>query len=349
MTALQLALGFVVTLGATFPLRWLALRVGILDHPGPRKAHSKPVPYLGGLAVLAGAGAALLAFGPGNALPFALMALVCILGLFDDIWHARVATKLVAEVSVALAAAGLGFVWQLTDSVFINTALSVVWMVGITNSFNLLDNMDGLASTVATASLLAMALIVPATAPLAAPLAAAAAGFLVVNRPPARMYLGDAGSLTVGFGAALVSITAANTAHGLHSLVLLAAPVAVPVFDTSLVIVSRVLAGRPVQLGGRDHFSHRLLQLGWSRPLVLLAALAVSGTASTIGYLAVLYPGTEAWLAVPIAVLLVGGWLRLLKIDPYTAEVKFTPEVLSDEAPSQPQADAPRETRKPAR
>src|ERR1700694_3302000 len=99
-------------------------------------------------------------------------------------------------------------------------------MVVLTNSFNLLDNMDGLASTVAAGSLLTIGLIVPSTLPFTAPLAGAVIAFLLIHRPPARMYLGDAGSLMIGFGVALASVTAADSSHGLHSVVLLGWPVA---------------------------------------------------------------------------------------------------------------------------
>jgi UDP-GlcNAc:undecaprenyl-phosphate GlcNAc-1-phosphate transferase len=317
--ALLLAAG--VTLAVIAPLRALAMRWDIMDRPGPRKSHSRPVPYLGGLAVLAGAGAGALLFQPSLWRALALLALIAGLGLYDDLRKAAVVTKLVAEITIAAAAVALGFVWHLTDSAPINVGLSMLWMVGMCNSFNMLDNMDGLSSTLAAASLLALTLIVTSVAPLAAPLAGAALGFLVVNRPPARMYLGDAGSLTLGFAVALVSILAANSAHGLHSVVLLVLPVGVALFDTTLVIASRLAAGRPVQLGGRDHFSHRLRLLGWSPVQVLMGALAASAAGGLLAYLANLYPLAEAWLAVPIGFAYLAVWLRLLRVDPYIARV----------------------------
>jgi UDP-GlcNAc:undecaprenyl-phosphate GlcNAc-1-phosphate transferase len=258
----------------------------------------------------------------------ALLAVIVALGLFDDLRYASVATKIVSEAAVAVAAVALGFAWHLTDSPAINTSVSVIWMVGLTNAFNLLDNMDGLASTIAAGSLLTIGLVVPSTLPLAAPLAGALIGFLVVNRPPARMYLGDAGSLMIGFGVALASIAAADTARGLHSVVLLACPVALAVFDTSLVIVSRLLSGRPVQLGGTDHVSHRLRLLGWSQNQVLLGAIAAMLVGGAITFLASRYPANTAWLAVPLGVAYAGAWLRLLRVNPYEASVNFQPQVL---------------------
>jgi UDP-GlcNAc:undecaprenyl-phosphate GlcNAc-1-phosphate transferase len=207
----------------------------------------------------------------------------------------------------------------LTESAGVNAGFSVLWIVALTNSFNLLDNMDGLASTVAGGSLIALALLVPGSAKLAVPLAGTAVAFFLINRPAAKMYMGDAGSLMLGFGVALCSISAANSTHGLHSAAILIFPVAVALFDTSLVIVSRLATGRPVQLGGKDHFSHRLRLLGWSPYQVLIVtaiagALAWSGTA-----LALRFPASDAWLALPIGVALIVAWAMLVRVDPYAS------------------------------
>jgi UDP-GlcNAc:undecaprenyl-phosphate/decaprenyl-phosphate GlcNAc-1-phosphate transferase len=327
--ALQLVTAFVISFLATLPLRRLAVRLQLLDHPGPRKLHLEPVPYLGGIAILLGTLAGLLPFHPDFRRLPALLVLVVLLGLFDDIRQASVAAKLVGEVAVAAAAVALGYSWQITDSAPLNWVLTVIWLVGLTNSFNLLDNTDGLSASVAAASLLGLAVIAPATAPASLPLAAAAAGFLVVNRPPARMFMGDAGSLMLGFGVGVATVIAADSQRGLHSVTLLALPVAVAIFDTSLVIVSRLLSGRPVQLGGRDHFSHRLRLLGWSQRRILVAAILASAAGAVAARLAVLYPLADAWLAVPIIVAFGGAWLRLLRVDPYSAAVGARPEVIS--------------------
>jgi UDP-GlcNAc:undecaprenyl-phosphate GlcNAc-1-phosphate transferase len=317
---IALLAAFAVTLTAIYPLRRLALRLRILDHPGGHKSHFNPVPYLGGLAVLAGVAAGLVIFFPGLWRVLVLLALIAGLGLVDDIIPVRVTTKVLGQVIVAATAVALGFTWHITDSNSINVAISLLWIVGLTNSFNLLDNMDGLSSTIAACSLITLSVVAPPTAPLAAPLAGAALGFLVVNWPPARMYLGDAGSLMLGLGAAFCSIAAANTAHGLHSVVLLLLPVGLAVFDTTLVIASRLATGRPVQLGGRDHFSHRLKLLGWSPRQILAAVVAASAVSGVIAALALSYPLSEAWLAVPMALAYLAVWLRMLRVDPYAAE-----------------------------
>jgi UDP-GlcNAc:undecaprenyl-phosphate GlcNAc-1-phosphate transferase len=325
--AARLLIAAVVTLVSALVLRRVALRFNIVDKPGPRKIHSQPVPYLGGVAVLSGVVASTLFSSARSGSVLVLLLIICGLGLFDDLVHASVPGKLIIETSAAVAAAAIGFSWHVTDSAPINFSISVVWIVGLTNSFNLLDNMDGLSSTAAAVSALAYAVMEPSTAPLALAIAGAAIAFLWLNRPPARMYLGDAGSLVVGFTLGLLSIRAANGLQGLHSAVLLVGPVALAVFDTSLVIVSRLMTGRPVQLGGRDHFSHRLRQLGWTAPQVLLMTAVASGVAALVTFLVTRYPAGIAWLGLPLAVAYASGWVSLLRVDPY-ADVKVKPEVL---------------------
>ena len=327
MTIFSSLVAFVVTLALLWPLRQLALRFDILDDPGPRKIHRDPVPYLGGLAMLGGLTGAVLWLRPEWWTVVVMLASIAAIGVVDDIRYLPVWVKLVGEVTVACAAVALGFSWHLSDSSGLNAGFSVLWFVGLTNSFNMLDNMDGLASTVAALSLIAMAALVPNAAVIAVPLAGAAIGFLLINRPAARMYMGDAGSLMLGFGVALCSISAANSTRGLHSAAILIIPVAVALFDTSLVIVSRLATGRPVQLGGQDHFSHRLRLIGWS-PYQVLAVAAGGCVAAWAGAaLALRYPLSEAWLAVPIVVAFVLAWGGLLRVDPYASTIHPALEV----------------------
>jgi len=325
---------FAVSVATLWPLRRIALGFRIMDTPGPRKVHREPVPYLGGVAILLGAGVAILIFH-SDLWPILLMLVfVLVIGLVDDIKRLPVLVKLLTEVAVAATAVGLGFSWHITDSVELNAGFSVLWMVGLTNSFNLLDNMDGLASTAAACALAMTTALVFATGSLALPLIGGALGFLVINRPRARMYMGDAGSLMLGFSVALASIAAANSTHGLHSFVILAFPVAIALFDTSLVIVSRLMTGRPIQLGGTDHFSHRLRLIGWSPYVILAVTVWASSIAWACAALALLYPLAEAWLAVPIALAFVAAWAALLRVDPYASSVQTRVEVYRDQAGS---------------
>ncbi|HET7421370.1 MAG TPA: MraY family glycosyltransferase [Candidatus Dormibacteraeota bacterium] len=326
-----LVLPFAVTVAALWPVRRIALGFRIMDVPGPRKAHREPVPYLGGVAILLGAGVSILILQPSLWPVLVMLLFLACLGFVDDVRSLPVWTKLVGEVVVAVTAIGLGYSWHVSDSFVLNAAFSILWIVGLTNSYNLLDNMDGLASTAAASSLIITAALVQPTMGLALPLAGACVGFLVINRPPARMYMGDTGSLMLGFGVAVGSIWAANSTHGLHSFVILAFPVAVALFDTSLVVVSRLLTGRPIQLGGQDHFSHRLRLIGLSPLVILGVTIWGSMIAWACAALALLYPLAEAWLAVPIALAFVAAWALLLKVDPYAVANQPRIEVYRDQ------------------
>jgi UDP-GlcNAc:undecaprenyl-phosphate GlcNAc-1-phosphate transferase len=305
-----------VAFAAALPLRRLALRLGLLDHPGPRKLQSRPVPYLGGVAVGLGIAAGVL-LQPGRARLLLPVAAILAVGLVDDVAGLRPGRKLVLQVACAVLAVALGSSWALTHVALVDGAISVAWLVALANAFNLLDNMDGLCATVAGVTALGLAALVPAARPLAIPLAGAVAGFLVLNRPPARMYLGDAGSLAIGLAIGCAGLLAAAAQPGPGGLWILGLPVAVALGDTSLVVVSRLLAGRPIQVGGRDHFSHRLRLLGWSERQVLAATAAAAIAGPLMAWMATRFPEPVAWLAALPAAGLAIAWLLLLRLDPY--------------------------------
>jgi len=159
---------------ALWPLRRIALAFRIMDVPGPRKGHKEPVPYLGGIAILLGAGVTILVLKPDLWPVLVLLAIMAILGFADDVKALPVWAKLAGEVALASTAIALGYSWHLTDSFVLNAGFSILWIVGLTNSLNLLDNMDGLASTAAAASLIMTAALVHSTTGLTLPLAGAA-------------------------------------------------------------------------------------------------------------------------------------------------------------------------------
>jgi UDP-GlcNAc:undecaprenyl-phosphate GlcNAc-1-phosphate transferase len=327
---LGFGVALVVAVAAALPLRRLAVRLGVLDHPGERKLQKAAVPYLGGAAVMLGllAGAVVLAGAHLGALAgvLAVLAGAQAVGLYDDVRGLRPATKLLAQVALAAIAAALGLSVRLTHVAPLDAGLTIVWLVAVANAFNLMDNMDGLCGTVAAVAGIGLALLAPATAVLALPLAGAACGFLVFNLPPARMYLGDAGSLTIGFGLGMCAVLASNTGAGPQGIARLVLPVAFVLFDTSLVTASRLLAGRPVHRGGLDHSSHRLRRLGASRWLVLVVAAAAAAAGPLAAWALSRYPEPVAWLAALVAALFVVGWLTLLRLDPYRPVAATRPE-----------------------
>jgi len=289
-----------VLLGAV--MRWLSASIGAVVPPRPDRWHSHPTPTMGGVAI---AGATLIAFLIGLvrlgavdfAEPWAPVLLVslamCCVGIFDDRLQLSPLAKLVASLAI-----GAFLVFLLASTApagsipFTDTLIATVWFAGLCHAVNLLDNMDGLAAGVALiAALFLAALLVAPLGPglvlLLVVLAGALAGFLFWNRPPARLFMGDSGSLFIGavLGAAsLVPVLRTQIAF-VSPAVLVVLILIVPLFDTSFVLVLRRLAGRKASKGGTDHVSHRLASLGFSER-----------SAVRILYLLGVVGGFAAWL-----------------------------------------------------
>lgn len=232
-------------------------------------------PLLGGVALTGGVAAGALAFLPlGDPKVRAVLvgaALMFAVGLWDDLRHLKPSTKLAAQLAAAAILILGGIEVEVVGRRIYGIPLTLLWVVGITNALNLLDNMDGLASGVGAISALVLAAFgmttgVPWLTPLALVVAGAALGFLPWNVSPARQFLGDAGSLPLGFLLAAAGILGTYREAG-NVLMVLAAPVfvlGVPILDTTLVTLVRKYHGRKVSQGGKDHLSHRLVALGMS-------------------------------------------------------------------------------------
>ncbi len=269
----------------------LAGRIGLLDRPAQGKLHRQPTPLLGGAAMLAAIALALApSFGEAKAgvvQPLGLLAaalLVFAVGLWDDFRRLPVVGKLLAQGAVVGMALVAGAVINTGLPGWADLALSGLWMVGVTNALNLLDNMDGVAAGVAAIAACGLFLLLPAGLPsaLSLVLCGACLGFLCLNFSPARLFMGDSGSLLIGLLLAVLAIEAQRAGGGggdtswLAPLVVLA----VPLFDTTLVVVSRLRRGlNPMTHSGTDHLAHRILRLGWpvagaARLLYAVAAMA---------------------------------------------------------------------------
>lgn len=253
----------------------LARRLGAMDRPKADRWHGRETPLLGGVAVTAGLLVALLWFGGWRSETLAVaggVLLLHLVGLVDDLKGVRPANKLVAQTAATglLLHGGVRAGWP--EDVLLSVPLTVLWVVGITNAVNLLDNMDGLASGIVAVSgvaVAACAALLPQGAfdlsvVVALAVAGAAVGFLPWNRHPARVFMGDSGSLPLGFGLAAAALLATHREAG-NVAIVLAAPLlalAVPILDTTFVSLLRKWHGRSISQGGRDHLSHRLVALG---------------------------------------------------------------------------------------
>ncbi|MGH9283363.1 MAG: MraY family glycosyltransferase, partial [Acidimicrobiales bacterium] len=300
-----------------------ALRFGVTDRPGRGKVHKMPTPCLGGVAVaVAVSGAALVGGWRGEATSVLGAALlVACVGLADDVRTAKPSVRLAVEAVAAVVAFLAGARVQLLGGP-VDLVLTVVWLVVLTNAYNLLDNMDACASSIVAVSagaLLASAVLGDQVlvGTLAAAVAGAAAGFLAYNWHPARIFLGDAGSLFLGF---LVSAIALKlrfpTGHGpgVVAVGLVAAPA---LFDTTLVVISRVRAGLPIYIGGTDHTSHRLAGLGIATRVVALLLASVTALSGSLG-VAVGHGALDpVAAAVPVGVAAVAGLTWFLRLPVY--------------------------------
>ncbi len=277
----------------------------IVATPSGDRWHDLETPSLGGLGIVAGlfagvgAAAAAGAFEPSSELAGVLTgcALLFALGLADDIRSLPPVVKLAGQIGAAVIALASGVHVELVGNDLAATAIALVWLVGVTNAFNLLDNMDGLAASLAAIACGYFALDAVTVHPndqvlaLALSLGLACLGFLPFNLHPTRraaVFMGDSGSQPLGFAIAALGLLSSWTVAGstMATLLLPILVLAVPILDTTLVTIVRLLEGRPVHQGGRDHASHRLVYHGLSerRAVVLLAVISAALGATSLAY-----------------------------------------------------------------
>jgi UDP-GlcNAc:undecaprenyl-phosphate GlcNAc-1-phosphate transferase len=274
--------------------RVVAIRTGIVAHPRNDRWHRQSVPLLGGVGIALATllGAVLTGAAAGLIVPLVAAFLVFVVGLVDDVLALKPATKLIAQIALASLLVFFGYSLSWVESRLLNSVLTIVWVVGLTNAFNLLDNMDGLCAGIAAivAAMLIAGLLTGVTRNEAgsqiavlALLFGATAGFLVFNFPPASVFMGDSGALFLGFTLAALTLSPEGIrASRTDVLSVIAGPVFVlliPIFDTALVTASRLLSGRSPAVGGRDHSSHRLVAIGLSErsAVGVLWSLAIVG------------------------------------------------------------------------
>lgn len=290
---LDLAAAFALSLVAALVLVPVAMRVALwtdfVDVPGGYKGHARTTPYLGGAAVCLSVTAALFISGAATSRYAALFVwafVLFVVGTIDDRRNLNPLSRLVVEVLAGGALWHYGLGWAVFGSDVLNLALSIVWVVGLVNAFNLMDNMDGAASTVAGVSAAGVAALGVvyndmALALIGASMAGACIGFLRYNlAKPARIFLGDGGSMPIGFMIAGAVMASPGAQHfGWSALLALAPMVGLPILDTTLVVISRRRGGRPLLLGGRDHLTHRLrAMLGDSVRAVVLTLATIQAT-----------------------------------------------------------------------
>jgi UDP-GlcNAc:undecaprenyl-phosphate GlcNAc-1-phosphate transferase len=293
--ALYAGIAFAVSTVLVLLCRTFARRYGFVAAPRADRWHGRPTALLGGVGIATTVlGLHLIVIGVST-IPVLLVgaAAMFAIGLIDDVVSLKPATKLVFEIAVASFLVFFNYRLGWVSSLTLDTLLTVVWIVGLTNAFNLLDNMDGLCaglSIVAGAGVLAAmqlnGLHGAETIHLAL-LLGAAAGFLIYNFHPASIFMGDSGSLFLGLNLSLLTLSSPTQTHAPTSVLsIVAAPaliLMVPILDTTLVTVSRILSGRSAAQGGRDHSSHRLVAIGLSERAAVLVLWALAALGGLLG------------------------------------------------------------------
>jgi UDP-GlcNAc:undecaprenyl-phosphate GlcNAc-1-phosphate transferase len=325
VAAIALAFGAaaLISLALTPALRGSALRWNWLDRPdGRRKLHAAAVPPVGGMAVLpalaGGFALALLLPGvewlraePGQSALhlLAATAAVAAVGLLDDIYSVRPSVKLVVQAAAGLYLYGHGYDVSVVSNPlgepfvlgWLSLPLTVLWVVGLSNAFNLIDGLDGLAAGVGffASSVVFMFAVLNdrwEIALFSAALAGALLGFLRYNFSPASVFLGDSGSLSVGFVLAALSLRGSSKSSTAVAVIAPLLALGFPIVDTALAMLRRTLAGRSILEGDADHIHHRMVRMGMRpRQAVILlyvvtalfggmALMAMTGHADAVGF-----------------------------------------------------------------
>ncbi len=326
---------FFVSLVLTKVIIVLSHRKGLVRNPTEDRWHKRPTPIFGGVAIFLASVTGVLLFGRSNVLnqPWMLSlatgaALMFAVGFVDDLVKLRPQIKLLFQIFAAAIVMGSGIYFQMVPPI-LGIPLSGLWLIGITNAFNLLDNMDGLAAGIASIVCLNIAIFghlsggwisLPALV-----LMGALGGFLVFNFHPAKIFMGDGGSLFIGFTLAALTIVGSNRDVSNLAMTILfpLLIMAVPIFDTTLVTVLRNVAGRKVSQGGRDHSSHRLVALGLSeRNTVILLYLVSLLTGGVVIAFTVLSRATLVVMAVLLWVVLYYFGTFLAQAEVYGQQIR---------------------------
>ncbi len=325
-------------------VRWAAIKNGWEARPSCDRWHTKTTALMGGIAIFAALIIPLMPISnyssiwhsidrtrvlmplPSLGATIAMGAtFLFFIGLLDDFRNIKPQTKLVGQILAASLVVFLGFRLHWFTSLTLDTIATLFWVVGITNAFNLIDNMDGLCAGVGMVASASLAVLFYSLAPealyIALILFGALAGFLIYNFKPAKIFMGDCGSLVIGFSISVLTLYFAETGPSTYTATI-AVPILVllvPILDTSLVSIIRVLSGRKASTGGRDHTSHRLVLIGFSEKnavLFLYGVGAISGLAGVFVSRNDSITSPVVIMPVAIAIVLMGVYLSQLRVYP---------------------------------
>ena len=329
MQILPFFLSFIISLILVPLIRKFSPRFGFVAAPRTDRWHAKPTPKIGGVGIFIAFGftiGIMSLISPHERQHWALLAgagLIFILGIIDDIKPISPPTKLIGEILAAAIVVFFGRNINFFGNEYINILVTFIWLVGITNAINLLDNMDGLAGGVSliAAGLLSYMFWRSGTQDLlvfSLALVGGTLGFLIFNFPPASIFMGDSGSLLLGFTLSALAIARVPRASDL--LAVMGVPTLIfllPILDTTLVTTTRILRGQSPTQGGKDHTSHRLIAFGLSERQTILSLYGVAIFAGILGVVIESLDYTISLVLIPILLIsltLLTAYLGRLKV-----------------------------------
>ena len=312
-------IALIVTYVITPAVKCLACRVGAMDNPNARKVHHGAVPRLGGLGIYIGFLASVLYSLPLSTEVIGLLmgsAVIIAVGVWDDICQIPAKVKLLGQIfaAVVLVACGVRVDWVLNPfgdyiylSAFISVPLTILWVVGFTNMVNLIDGLDGLAAGVSSIAAVSVALIAYQmgqwnSVAITVAMAGAAIGFLQYNFNPAKIFMGDTGSMFLGYTLAAVSIMGVMKTAATVALVVPVIALGLPIMDTAFAIMRRYSNGRPIFQPDKGHLHHRLLAMGMNQKQAVLLMYAIT---AVLGIAAVLWAEFDGFYAALIIAVII--------------------------------------------
>ena len=320
-----------VSYTTTPPVRLLAFRIGAIDIPtDARRMHKKPIPRIGGLAIFAGFLVATLVFCEPSSQLFAIWiggGILVILGILDDIFRLPALIKLVVQLCVAGIAVSFGILIEhITlfgahiEFGYFSIPITILWIVGLSNAINLIDGLDGLSCGVSAITSISIFIVMLITgdytaALITAILTGSCLGFLPYNKNPAKIFMGDTGALFLGYTLSIISVQGLFKLHTMLSFLVPLSIFALPIIDTLVAIIRRVLHGQSPFHPDRGHFHHKLVDMGLTHKEAVKILYAISGI---MGLVAATYTEamfqesvTRIWKTV---ILLIAALLILLLI-----------------------------------
>lgn len=318
---LELIVAFLISFSSTlllvYPIKKLAKIVGIMDTPNYRKIHTVATPRLGGLAIFLGVVLGLLFLWPTHEYFFEISVgaiLIVITGIIDDKFTISPVYKLTGQIMAAGILINSGLIIEKITLPFLgvielnyfSVVITLLWIVGITNAINLIDGLDGLASGVATIALISILVMAIMDQKqlvifLCIVLIASNLGFLFHNFHPAKIYMGDTGSMFLGYLISVISILGLFKNVTLFSFIIPVIVLAIPIFDTLFAMVRRKISGEKLMMPDKKHLHHQLLAAGFSHRSTVLIIYAFS---SAFGALAVIFSNGSLNITLYISLIL---------------------------------------------